>query len=162
MTLSGRRAASGLVLLIVAAMGIAGCDGAGSKRESQAQRLSGRWTLCVDVGSGSCETLDNVTLHVSEGEGVKDYTLTRMQGGNEKTGRGEIEVVQPNALRMTGGFFFVDLAWTLNFEKPSEISGSARLALVQGREEGVRQFLDFLGVSGWTGGRVRIDLRLSS
>jgi hypothetical protein len=157
-----RGAAFPFLLVILAPVMIAGCDSAGSKRASQAQRLSGEWELCVDAGSGSCDALENVTLHVSDGEGEKDYTLTRTQGGNEISGQGEVDVIQPDVLRMTGEYFSGDLIWTLNFDKPSEISGSARLSLVQWRDEGVREFLNFLGVTGWTGGRIRMDLRLSS
>ena len=162
MTIACRGAAFPLLLAILVPLMLAGCDGAGSKRASQAQRLSGEWELCVDAGSGSCDVLENVTLHVSDGEEEKDYTLTRTQGGNEMAGRGEVDVIEPGVLRMTGEFFSGDLIWTLDFDKPSEISGSARLILVQGRDEGVREFLNFLGVTAWTGGRIRMDLRLSS
>ncbi|PSQ96105.1 MAG: hypothetical protein BRD55_07495 [Bacteroidetes bacterium SW_9_63_38] len=143
-------------------MVLSGCDEAGSKRTSQAQQLSGTWNLCVDTGSGECSTLDDVTLHVSDGEGPKTYQLTREQNGRERTGR--MELVQANVLLMSGDFLADDLAWDLDFDRPTEISGSARLTLIRtrGRNEAIRDFLDFLGATGWTGGQIQMDLRLSS
>jgi len=149
-----------LLLVFFAPAVLSGCDGAGSKQASQSQRLSGTWDLCVDTGSGGCNALDNVTLHVSDGEGSKAYKLIQKQDG--RTGRGDVEVVQANVLRMSGDFFAGDLVWTLDFDQPTEISGSARLTLIQGRDEAIRGLLDFLGATGWTGGQIQMDLRLSS
>jgi len=139
----------GLPALLLLAFAL-GCDGGGSKREAQYERLVGTWTL-IDLQQGGFPWEEDelkAQLTFRDGEAGRTYRLRHVAApGDTTTVEGSVDLLSNNALSMSEGFSR-PLVWTFTFDEPLVFNDSVRFTL-QSRWGGAPQaFLSALGLSG--------------
>jgi hypothetical protein len=137
-----------------------GCDGGGSKRDSQYQQLVGTWRIQrLDLGRGPINVQDTVFVEFLQADDARSYRIIRA-ASRDTTRTGRVYVPRSNALRMIGGFDGA-LLWHFDFEEPEDVSTSVRFQLQSASEESVQAFLGAIGVGGSTQALV-VDLDFES
>jgi hypothetical protein len=153
--LGARHGWGGLLAAFFLVLG--GCDGSGSKRDAQYQRLVGTWEART-LRQGRIVSRDlRVRLTFRERLAGRSYRLRHVPAsGDTTTTEGPVELLGPNTLSMSGGFSR-PLVWTFTFDEPDELNDTVRLSL-ESRAQGSTQA--FLAAIGRTGTRQRIELDL--
>ncbi len=144
------------LLLCVGALLLGGCDGAGSKRASLYERLTGTWI--VERLEGDIDYTNQleqrhpqgVEITFQGGDGDRTYRITGSPSEDSTTVLAEGIVVLPgdNMLRMASGFGQFAVQWTYRFE------ASRAIFAVQ---SGSRTFLRTL----FSGGSQNRDLKMT-
>ncbi|MFO8099412.1 MAG: hypothetical protein R6T83_07305 [Salinibacter sp.] len=160
-----------VVVAIVLAGGgfaIAGCDSGGTRQASQYQTLAkGAW----EVGEFRVEGTDltsqleqrytaPVLFEFRGGEDeARTFHLLAPRTDDTLRVRGSVSLSEPNGLTMVGGFGR-PVSWTLNFDRPDELSTSVRFRLPRTQAAGSEALLStLLPGQGWGDAqRVRLDL----
>ena len=114
--------ALGMVALIVGALLWSSCDGAGSKRASRYQRLTGTWTIEQLRGEIDPTLLDRrydaVRLDFRGGDGERGYQMIgRVSGDSTRVlADGRISLPRSDSLQMTIPRAERLVAWSYTFE----------------------------------------------